>query len=105
MQDLDSLTQRVIFVCQEVIPGIKAEKVKKELSALARAHKPFTGVSIPVHILHGENDSTVPVEDSREFADKTGGPVTLETWQETEHIFSRREPLFNAVLSWAKKQS
>lgn len=46
------------------------------------------GLDIPMLVLHGDDDETVPIETSRELAEKAAGDVRLEEFADTGHIES-----------------
>jgi alpha-beta hydrolase superfamily lysophospholipase len=66
----------------------------------------FTGtISIPLLLMHGEQDRLTSSPASRAFSERVGGPITYKEWQGLWHEMhneSEKEQLFDYTLAWIK---
>ena len=93
----------------QYLPGIAAAHGVKpsEAASLLRALSPFDHASaftgIPVFLLHGDADPTVPVHHSREFAaalQKQGSPVALREAHGLGHDDAVAEPFQREIVDF-----
>jgi len=82
-------------------------KTRMETAAAASPITAIKGTEAPFLIIHGTDDDTIPVAQSKEFAaalKKKGVPVKLMIFKHTGHEIREYPRAYQATVDWLKEQ-
>lgn len=85
--------------------GVPPEEFVRQWSEATPATEAAAGLHKPLLVVHGGNDSLIPIDQSRLAFDAAPGPKDLEIHPDADHAFIESRPwLVDLVVTWLEER-